>query len=247
VPIRCRAVAGWWIPRVVGHVAPVGRLGCQPVRVTTHLWVLVVALGVTALINWGSVVRGDVLVERLTKPLFVVLLMGLAWSLDLEGAVPGSPSLLPVLVALGCSLVGDVALLNATAGRFLLGLGAFLLAHVAYVWALLETSGAGGFPWWLLLVLPAVALLHARVGRDIVRHAGDQRGPVLLYQLSLVALLLVAAWKGDWVVLLGCALFTASDTVLGHDRFVLERRWAPLVVIVTYHLAQVLIVVGLFR
>ena len=229
------------------HVAAVARWGCQPVRVTTHLWVLVVALGVTALMSWGSVVRGDVVLERLSKPLYIVLLMGLAWSLHLEGAVPGSPRLMPVLVALGCSLIGDVALLNATVGRFLVGLAAFLMAHVAYVWALLGTSGGGGFPWWVLLVVPVVVLVHARVGRDIVRHAGNQRVPVLLYQLSLVALLLVAAWQGDWVVLLGCALLAASDTVLGYDRFVLERRWAPLVVVVTYHLAQALIVVGLFR
>jgi uncharacterized membrane protein YhhN len=217
------------------------------VAVTTHLWVLAVALGVTALINWGSVVRGDVIVERLTKPLVILLLMGLAWSLEWEGTVPGPPALLPVMVALGLSLVGDVALLNATAGRFLVGLGAFLLAHVAYVWAILGTTGAGGFPWWLLLVVPGQLVLHATVGRDIVRHAGAQRGAVLLYQLALFALLLAAAWKGDVVVLLGCALFVTSDTVLGHDRFVRERRWAPLTVIVTYHLAQTLIVVGLFR
>jgi uncharacterized membrane protein YhhN len=217
------------------------------VAVTTHLWVLAVALGVTALINWSSVVRGDVLVERLTKPLVIVLLMGMAWSLDWEGAVAGAPELAPVLVALALSLVGDVALLNATATRFLVGLGSFLLAHVAYVWAILGTTGAGGFPWWLLLVVPALLALHATVGRDIVRHAGPQRGAVLLYQLALFALVLAAAWKGDPVVLLGCVLFLASDTVLGHDRFVRERRWAPLTVIVTYHLAQTLIVVGLFR
>jgi hypothetical protein len=42
-------------------------------------------------------------------------------------------------------------------------------------------------------------------------------------------------------------MFMLSDSILGHDRFVHERRWAPLTVIVTYHLAQVLIVVGLFR
>lgn len=38
-----------------------------------------------------------------------------------------------------------------------------------------------------------------------------------------------------------------AGAVLGHDRFVQARRWAPLTVIVTYHLAQVLIVVALFR
>jgi len=215
--------------------------------VTTHLWVLSVALAVTALINWASVLRGHRLVERITKPLVVLLLMGLAWSLHWEGRSPDSPTLLPVIVALAFCLVGDVALLHATEARFLVGLGAFLVAHVAYVWAILETSGAGGFPWWLFAAVPALLVLHARVGRDIVRHAGADRGPVLVYQVVISVLVLVAAWRGDWLVLLGSATFVASDAILGHDRFVRERRWAPVAVIVTYHLAQTLIVVGLFR
>jgi len=143
--------------------------------------------------------------------------------------------------------VGDVALLRATETRFLVGLGAFLLAHVAYIWAILETPGVDGFPWPLVAAVPALVLLHAKVGRDIVRHAGAQRVPVFVYQLVISALVLVAAWKGDWLLLAGCAVFVASDAVLGHDRFVHERRWAPLTVIVTYHVAQVLIVVALFR
>jgi uncharacterized membrane protein YhhN len=215
--------------------------------VTTHLWVLCVALGVTGLITWVSVLRGDHVVERLVKPLFVLLLGGLAWSLWWEGAGPGSPPLLPVLLALAFSLVGDIALLTATEGRFLVGVGAFFVTHVAYVWAILETPTPAGFPWWLLAAVPAVLLLHARFGRHIVRLAGEQRGPVFVYQLALVTLLLVAAWKGDWLVLLGCFLFVVSDTLLGYDRFVAEKRWAPVTVMVTYQVAQTLIVVGLYR
>jgi uncharacterized membrane protein YhhN len=215
--------------------------------VTTHLWVTSVALGVTALINWGSVLRGDHVVERITKPLVVLLLMGLAWSLYWEGRVPGSPPLLPVVVALGFCLLGDVALLHATETRFLVGLGAFLVAHLAYVWAILETVRADGFPWPILVAVPFLAVLHAKAGRDIVRHAGPQKGPVFVYQLVLFVLVLVAAGTGDWLLLLGCMVFVVSDTVLGHDRFVHERRWAPLTVIVTYHVAQTLIVVALYR
>ena len=214
---------------------------------TTHLWVLGVALAVTAVTNWRSVLRGEQVVERVTKPLVVVLLMAVAWSLHWEGRVPGSPELLPVVVALALCLVGDVALLDSTETRFLVGLGAFLLAHVAYIWAIVGMAPAGGFPWLLLVAAPAVGLLHAKVGRDIVRHSGEQKVPVLVYQLVLSALLLVAAWSGDWLLLLGCAVFVTSDAVLGHDRFVQARRWAPVTVIVTYHLAQALIVVALFR
>jgi len=215
--------------------------------VTTHLWVTSVALGVTALINWGSVLRGDHVVERITKPLVVLLLMGLAWSLYWEGRVPGSPPLLPVVVALAFCLLGDVALLHATETRFLVGLGAFLVAHLAYVWAILETVRAEGFPWPILVAVPFLAVLHAKAGRDIVRQAGPQKGPVFVYQLVLFVLVLVAAGTGDWLLLLGCMVFVVSDTVLGHDRFVHERRWAPLTVIVTYHVAQTLIVVALYR
>jgi uncharacterized membrane protein YhhN len=44
---------------------------------------------------------------------------------------------------------------------------------------------------------------------------------------------------------LGASLFVLSDTVLAMGRFVESHRWTRLVVMVTYHLAQVLIVVGL--
>ena len=43
----------------------------------------------------------------------------------------------------------------------------------------------------------------------------------------------------------GAALFVVSDTVLALGKFVEARPWTRLVVIVTYHLAQALLVVGL--
>ncbi|MCU1536398.1 MAG: hypothetical protein JWP82_749 [Humibacillus sp.] len=214
---------------------------------TTHLWVLAAALGVTAPISWGALVRRDVLTERLTRPLVGLLLLGLAWSLHLEGAAEDSPALAPVLVALTLSLVGDLALLNATAGRFLVALLALTAASLAWGWSVLTAPGGGGLPWLVVPAVPAVVLLHARVGREVVRHAGSQRVPVLVHEVSLLALVLVAAWRGDLVVLAGAALLAASAAVLGHDRFALVRRWAPVASLVSFHLAQVLVVVGLYR
>jgi uncharacterized membrane protein YhhN len=49
------------------------------------------------------------------------------------------------------------------------------------------------------------------------------------------------------LVLLGALLFLLSDTVLALDRFVGQRAHARMLVIVTYHLGQVLIVVGTLR
>jgi uncharacterized membrane protein YhhN len=215
--------------------------------VTTDVWVLSAALAVTALLNWGSVARGDQVVERLTKPSFMLLLIGLAWALHGQGWVAGAPPLTPLVVALTLSLAGDIALLRATEARFVIGLAAFLLAHVAYIWTFLQAGAPEGFPWWLPPTALVLLLVHARFGRVIVRRAGRDRVAVFVYQLVLVAMVLVAAGRGDPVVLLGSLVFLASDTLLGHDRFVRERTSAPVQVMVTYHLAQTLIVVGLLR
>lgn len=214
---------------------------------STHVWLLSVALGITALLNWSAVLRDDYVVERITKPTFMLLLGGLAWSLYTDSPPAAAPHITPLLVALGLSLVGDLLLLTATEVRFRLGLLAFLAAHVTYVWTLLTVPGPGGFPWIVLPAVLVVLYMHGRFGRHVVRHAGRDRFPVFVYVIALATLLVVAAVKGDWVVVTGCFLFLLSDTILGHDRFVHERRWAPLGVITTYHAAQTLIVVGLLR
>ena len=46
---------------------------------------------------------------------------------------------------------------------------------------------------------------------------------------------------------IGGALFLASDITLAWNRFVVPMLRGPLLVIVTYHLAQILIVIGLMR
>ncbi|WP_347351879.1 lysoplasmalogenase [Intrasporangium sp.] len=214
---------------------------------STHVWLLAVALGITALLTWGAVLRDEHVVERITKPTFMVLLGGLAWALYTDQPPADAPRIAPLLAGLGLSLVGDVLLLTATELRFRYGLLVFLAAHVAYVWALLTVPGRGGLPWPVLPALLVVSYLYGRFGRHVVRHAGPDRFAVFAYVLALVALVLVAAVRGDWVVIAGCLLFLVSDTILGHDRFVHERRWAPLAVMVTYQGAQTLIVVGLLR
>ena len=111
--------------------------------------------------------------------------------------MPGSPPLLPVLVALALSLIGDVALLTRRDGRFLVGLAAFLLAHVAYVWAILETPGAGASRGGCCSPCPPWCCCTRRSGATSCATPGRSAVPVLLYQLALFALVLAAAWKGD--------------------------------------------------
>jgi hypothetical protein len=44
---------------------------------------------------------------------------------------------------------------------------------------------------------------------------------------------------------IGALLFMTSDALIGEERFVRHRAWQPLAIIVTYHVAQALLVVSL--
>jgi uncharacterized membrane protein YhhN len=55
----------------------------------------------------------------------------------------------------------------------------------------------------------------------------------------------VLAWAtGSWVVALGASVFVVSDTTLAVNRFVRPLPGADVVVMVTYHVGQALIVLG---
>ena len=85
--------------------------------------------------------------------------------------------------------------------------------------------------------------------RRIVRGAADQGGAALgagvtAYLLVISAMVVTASGTGRLLVLLGAVSFLVSDTVLALDRFVGQRPHSRMVVIVTYHLGQLMMVIG---
>lgn len=214
---------------------------------TTHVWVLAVALAVTTLLDWGAVLRADYDVERITRPTFAVLVLGLAWSFYTDGPVADTTVALPLFTALGLSLVGDLFLIRATTARYRVGLLVFLLANAGFIWAVVELRGRPGFPWAVLPVVLALVVVQGRVGRHVVRSSGPDRGLVLLSLLVHMALVITAATRGEWTVLLATTLMLTWFLVVGHDRFVRARRFAPVLAIAAYQAGQLLIVLGLLR
>ncbi len=203
-------------------------------------WVIT---GVLAVVDWWAVLRDRHRVERWAKP---AVMVGLGAVAVASGGLDTATGWW-VLAALALGLVGDVFLLGGSPARFLGGLAAFLVGHLAWVGAFLATGlDAPGRGW----VGAAIVVLALGAGHRIVpgayREGGAALGvPVVVYMV-VIAAMAVAGWAtGLTVVGVGAGLFVVSDTVLGLGRFDRERRWTRPVVMVTYHSAQALIVAGL--
>jgi uncharacterized membrane protein YhhN len=61
------------------------------------------------------------------------------------------------------------------------------------------------------------------------------------------AMLATALATGNVIAAVGATLFVASDSMIAWDRFVRRLRWAPVAIMVTYHLGQAGLVASLLR
>ena len=203
---------------------------------TSLAWILAAAAGAVALVEWWATWESRKSVRYVTKPLTLVLLIGVAVALD-----PFDSGVRSWMVAgLVLSLAGDVFLLGEGKKWFIGGLVSFLLGHVAYVIAM--QSQYDSLPS-LLLGLAVVALCIATAGRIIVTQVREKGlsemvGPIVGY-LVVISAMVVAAFgtAAPWAIA-GALLFYTSDATLAWNRFVEPRRILHLIVMVTYHLAQ---------
>lgn len=150
-----------------------------------------------------------------------------------------------LFVGLVLSFVGDAALLSKEKKPFLVGLGAFLLAHVAYAAAFAQSGlddGVLPFSGTALLVVGAVVL------RWLWPHVkGSMRGPVVLYVLAISAMVALAAARlgpSSAIVLNGAILFMVSDVFVARERFVQSGPMNRILGLPLYYAGQVLLIVG---
>jgi uncharacterized membrane protein YhhN len=203
--------------------------------VTAGAWTLLIVAAVLAVGDWLAVARANKRLEYVCKPGTLAALIGVALALDpAHGDVRAW-----FVVALVLSLAGDIFLMLPS-DRFVAGLAAFLLAHVAYVIGLTRHGGSVGA--LLVAAVPVVivaGLLGARFLRA-VRAAGQNElvGPLVAYMAVIAAMVTCALASGNALAAVGAVLFMASDALIAETRFVGARRWAPVVIMVTYHLGQ---------
>ena len=210
---------------------------------TEPAWVLLACFFVVAPLNWLSRWYQRRRVEIITKPAATALLVGVAVTLD-----PTSSDVRAAFViALVASLVGDVLLLDDA--MFIAGLAAFLAAHLAYIVGVLLIDS---WHWWHLAAgAVPIALITVIVGRPILSATRARATPlrigVRVYLVAILAMFACACGAGGATLIAGAALFVVSDSLLGWRQFVTDHDDAPLRtgVMVTYHLAQLLLTLSL--
>ncbi len=164
---------------------------------------------------------------------------------------------LMIQLGLFFSLIGDVALmfLHLDEFNFLIGLGAFLLAHICYTIAFVRNiSEVGGTEGWILssilsLVIALFAILFSWELQPKLDE--DMTLPVLSYVAVIAIMGIMACFRymrtyprSFWLVLAGALCFIASDSLLAINRFIRPLSWAPMVLMVLYAAAQFLIASG---
>lgn len=156
------------------------------------------------------------------------------------------------LLALVFSLAGDVLLMfvSKSANFFLSGLGAFLLAHIMYVLVFLKSrnKAANSLPIVVILLMYASVIFYF-----LKDGLGDMLIPVLAYLLVILIMAATAFIRkrsnidSYKLVFAGAVFFMISDSLLALNKFYEPLPFSNISIMLTYALAQYLIVLGILK
>ena len=202
-------------------------------RFLTLFFVLLSLLHVVALY------AGNMTLQMMTKPLIIPCLIAIY-------LLSSNSRNKTYLAALFFSFVGDILLMDKE-NLFLYGIASFLITQILYVY--LFSKGIEKSGWSLLAksVLP-FGIYYVILIKILWPGLGDFLLPVLVYGfvISLFgsAGLMQYLKKPDrhhLTLLAGAVLFIASDSMIALNKFQDFRTYYPLAIMITYILAQYLI------
>lgn len=196
-------------------------------------WIILALMGAGAFV-YGVSIESPMLC-LLVKPLPVLAMLG--WLHD------APPSAYRRWIGLGLlfSLLGDI-LLAWPGDLFVFGLGAFLVAHLAYLKAYLSDCRRLALLPLLLALATGAALLAVLISKGL----GELLVPVVVYALAISVMLWRAlarlgsgvAPRSAWLAAGGALVFVFSDSLIGIDRFVVKFAAAPYLINLAYWIGQ---------
>jgi uncharacterized membrane protein YhhN len=168
-----------------------------------------------------------------------------------------------VIVALVCSCLGDILLMNADHDLFLAGLISFLIGHLSYIVAFLvrihhegrrRTVSAmivSSVPFLLYIAL-ILSIFYPKLMADDGEGKKHLLVPIIAYTFVIVGMAYISFLRdrqspGFWLVLAGAMFFVCSDSILAVNKFIVPVPTSRLLVMSTYGLGQYLITIGTLK
>ncbi|SIS94040.1 lysoplasmalogenase [Belliella pelovolcani] len=215
------------------------------------LWLYIFLL--VAVIDLFFTAEGNSEFRIYSKPLIILSLGFYFWQISKN--VAGTLIRKAMLGALIFSWLGDVLLLFPY--LFLYGLGAFLMAHVCFIISFKISQekpfeiGQVNFIKLFLYNLPIY--IPAGIAYFLINPGlGEFKIPVVIYILIIVTMVTTARERfgktnasSFWQVFIGAFTFMISDGILAINMFYKPFPEAPVLVMGTYILAQLLIIMGI--
>ncbi|WP_427873136.1 lysoplasmalogenase [Flavobacterium sp. MMS24-S5] len=163
-----------------------------------------------------------------------------------------------LLAALVLSWLGDVILLFTDLGEiyFILGLLCFLSAHIIYCILFNKQKRIRKKQNKPIFIFGSILIAVYLIGMVsvLMPHLGDLEIPVSIYA-SIISIMLLFAFNGflvwekpgNQLVFLGAIFFIISDSILAVNKFYAPIPKSSFFIMLTYLLAQYLIVVGILK
>ncbi|MBO9660280.1 MAG: lysoplasmalogenase [Chitinophagaceae bacterium] len=209
------------------------------VVLAAHLFALLMQI-----MHWPMWKEIEMITKSLLMPVLAIGFVTRAGGVSRQGA--------PILLALLFSWGGDVLLMfqGQNSIFFLLGLSSFLIAHIFYIVFFHQIKNREKIRsrFWTVLV---VAVYYSVLIAVLNPWLGEMRLPVRVYGLVISFMFLLALHmiylkhkSAGRLMVIGALLFVVSDSILAVNKFYFPVHFAGVYIMLTYGLAQYLLVRG---
>ncbi len=196
-----------------------------------------------------SIITVNPVLHFIAKPLLLTVLFILLYTTN--SAVPGKYIL---LAGLFFSWIGDVLLMFDSWNDlfFILGLVSFLTTHIFYIVYFLRIISSNTSLLKKKPVLVAIVLAYGiTLVWQLFPKLGDMKLPVIAYAFVICGMMICSLHvynkinkKSAILFVVGAAAFVISDSILAFNKFYQPFTNAGVLIMLTYCLAQYLIVCG---
>ncbi len=145
------------------------------------------------------------------------------------------------LLGLVFSFLGDLFLLFSWG--FLPGLGAFLLAHVCYIFCFIPFA-QGKISWKIAFQIVCYTFTLVAV---LFPYLNGMEVPVLFYAAAIATMFFFCIRSKNRKLVVGAFLFVISDSILAVNLFVFNHLFLDLAVMLTYVPAQYFLIQGVVQ